>query len=89
MKEILSKAARLGYHTVIAGVVPPNEANVMLHEGFGFVYVATSRKWGFKWAKQQVSRLLRRSLQRVPRPLRPHSLSVRGVDFLGLRLSRR
>jgi len=33
MKEILARAVNLGYHTIIAAIVPPNEASVRLHEG--------------------------------------------------------
>lgn len=53
MKEILARAVRLGYHTVIAGIVPPNEASVRLHRGFGFVYVGNFREVGFKFSKWQ------------------------------------
>jgi L-amino acid N-acyltransferase len=53
MKEILSRAVRLGYHTVIAGIVPPNQASVRLHEGFGFAYVGNFREVGFKFSRWQ------------------------------------
>jgi phosphinothricin acetyltransferase len=40
-------------HRVLAGVVPPNEASVRLHERFGFRYVGTyhevGRKFGRYW----------------------------------------
>jgi len=53
LKEILSRATKLGYHTVIAGVVPPNEASVRLHEGLGFGYVGNFREVGFKFSRWQ------------------------------------
>jgi phosphinothricin acetyltransferase len=53
LKEILSRAAKLGYHTVIAGVVPPNAASVRLHEGLGFRYVGSFREVGFKFSRWQ------------------------------------
>ncbi|MGH9920240.1 MAG: GNAT family N-acetyltransferase, partial [Nitrososphaerales archaeon] len=52
-KEILARAARLGYHTVVAGIVPPNEASVRLHEGLGFAYVGNFREVGFKFSRWQ------------------------------------
>jgi L-amino acid N-acyltransferase len=53
MKEILARAVNLGYHTIIAGIVPPNEASVSLHEGFGFVYVGNLKEVGFKFSRWQ------------------------------------
>jgi len=53
MKELLARAVKLGYHTVVAGIVPPNEASVRLHEGFGFLYVGNFREVGFKFSRWQ------------------------------------
>ena len=53
MGEILARAVALGYHTVIAGIVPPNEASVRLHRGFGFVYVGNFKEVGFKFSRWQ------------------------------------
>ncbi len=53
MKEILERAVDLGYHTVVAGIVPPNEASVRLHEGLGFVYVGNFKEVGFKFSRWQ------------------------------------
>ena len=53
MTEILARAAALGYHTVVAGIVPPNEASVRLHKGFGFVYVGNFKEVGFKFSRWQ------------------------------------
>ncbi len=53
MRVILERAVALGYHTVVAGIVPPNEASVRLHEGFGFVYVGNFKEVGFKFSRWQ------------------------------------
>ena len=46
LQEIVVRALKLGYHTVIAGVVPPNQASVRLHEGRGFVHIGNFREVG-------------------------------------------
>jgi L-amino acid N-acyltransferase YncA len=53
LEEIVARAAKLGYHTVIAGIVPPNEASVRLHEGLGFAKVGHFREVGFKFSSWQ------------------------------------
>jgi L-amino acid N-acyltransferase YncA len=53
LKEVVARATKLGYHTVVAGVVPPNEASVRLHEGLGFVHVGIFREVGFKFSRWQ------------------------------------
>lgn len=53
MKEILARAKQLGYHAIVAGIVPPNEASVRLHKGLGFEYVGNFREVGFKFSKWQ------------------------------------
>ena len=53
MKAILARAVSLGYHTIIAGIVPPNEASVRLHERFGFAYVGNFSEVGFKFSRWQ------------------------------------
>lgn len=53
MRVILERAVALGYHTVIAAIVPPNEASVRLHEGFGFVYIGNFKEVGFKFSRWQ------------------------------------
>jgi phosphinothricin acetyltransferase len=53
LKEILARATKLGYHTVVAGIVPPNEASVRLHERLGFGYVGRFREVGFKFSRWQ------------------------------------
>ena len=53
IKEILARAVNLGYHTIIAAIVPPNEASVRLHEGLGFVYVGNFKEVGFKFSRWQ------------------------------------
>ncbi|MDG6986063.1 MAG: N-acetyltransferase [Nitrososphaerota archaeon] len=51
MDAIISKARELGFHTMVAGIVPPNEASVRLHMGLGFEHVADFREVGFKFGR--------------------------------------
>ena len=53
VRELLERAARLGYHTIIAGIAPPNEASVRLHKGFGFAYVGNFSEVGYKFSQWQ------------------------------------
>ncbi|WP_141431785.1 GNAT family N-acetyltransferase [Bacillus sp. 03113] len=53
MNEILGRAAKLGYHTVIGGITGGNEASVKLHEKFGFEYVGCFKEVGLKFGKWQ------------------------------------
>ena len=53
IKEILARAVKLGYHTIVAGIVPPNEASVRLHQGLGFTYVGNFKEVGFKFLRWQ------------------------------------
>jgi L-amino acid N-acyltransferase YncA len=53
MKEILHRAAKLSYHTVIGGIVGGNEVSVKLHEKFGFEYVGCFKEVGFKFGEWQ------------------------------------
>ncbi len=49
MKEIIERAIRLGYHTIISGISGGNEASFKLHEKFGFECVGRFREVGFKF----------------------------------------
>lgn len=51
MKEIVVRAKRFGYHTVIAGIALPNEASLRLHERMGFAYVGSFKEVGFKFGR--------------------------------------
>lgn len=53
LKEIVSRAKKLGYHTIIAAIVPPNEASVSIHERLGFAYVGNFKEVGYKFASWQ------------------------------------
>lgn len=53
MRVVLERALSLGYHTIIAAIVPPNEASVRLHEGFGFAYVGNFKEVGLKFSRWQ------------------------------------
>ncbi len=51
MREVLARAGRLGYHAVIAGIVPPNPASVRLHTGLGFEHAGDFKEAGFKFGR--------------------------------------
>ena len=46
--ELLGLLARQGFHSAFAGIVPPNEGSVRLHEAMGFIYLGTFAEIGFK-----------------------------------------
>ncbi|MFB5761848.1 GNAT family N-acetyltransferase [Paenibacillus medicaginis] len=51
MTDILNRAATLGYHTVISGLVGGNEASRRLHEKFGFAYIGAFQEVGLKFGE--------------------------------------
>lgn len=51
MAEILERARKLGYHTVISGITGGNEASFRLHEKFGFRQVGKLSEVGFKFGQ--------------------------------------
>lgn len=51
MTDILNRAADLGYHTVISGLVGGNEASRKLHEKFGFSYIGVFKEVGLKFGE--------------------------------------
>jgi len=53
MTELLSRAVKLGYHTVIAGIAPPNEPSVRLHRSLGFRFVGSFKEVGYKFSAWQ------------------------------------
>jgi L-amino acid N-acyltransferase YncA len=53
MTTIVRRAIELGYHAIIAAIVPPNEASVRLHERLGFELIGSSREVGFKFGTWQ------------------------------------
>ena len=46
--ELLDLLTRQGFHSAYAGIVPPNENSVGLHESMGFIYLGTFAEIGFK-----------------------------------------
>lgn len=50
-QELLSQLRLRGIHTVIAGILLPNEASIALHEKLGFEKVAHFREIGWKFNK--------------------------------------
>ncbi|MGG1662442.1 N-acetyltransferase family protein [Brevibacillus sp. NRS-1366] len=53
MAVLLQRAAQLGYHTVISGIVGGNEASIALHHKFGFTFVGKFREVGYKFGEWQ------------------------------------
>ncbi|KQL51036.1 GNAT family acetyltransferase [Heyndrickxia shackletonii] len=53
MQEILIRAAKDGYHTIISGITGGNEASVKLHEKFGFEFVGCFKEVGYKFNEWQ------------------------------------
>jgi L-amino acid N-acyltransferase YncA len=50
-RAVLVQLTRDGYHLVIAGIAPPNNASVALHEKLGFEKVAHFREVGCKFGQ--------------------------------------
>ncbi len=50
-EALIARLKDAGYHTLIGGIVTPNEASVRLHERFGFVKTALFREVGFKFGQ--------------------------------------
>ncbi|MGE5590397.1 MAG: N-acetyltransferase family protein [Bacillota bacterium] len=51
MEELLRRAARIGYHCVLAGIVGGNEGSVRLHTRLGFQPVGCLKEVGFKFGR--------------------------------------
>ncbi|NLW45180.1 MAG: N-acetyltransferase [Syntrophomonadaceae bacterium] len=49
MREILRRAKKLEYHTIIAGITADNEASIRLHRKFGFELAGCFKEVGFKF----------------------------------------
>jgi L-amino acid N-acyltransferase YncA len=60
--ELLDLLTRQGFHSAFAGIVPPNEKSVGLHEAMGFSYLGTFAEIGFKFGKLQDLGWWRRTL---------------------------
>ena len=53
MKEIISRAQKLGHHAIISIIAVDNESSVLLHQKFGFEHVGHLREVGYKFEKWQ------------------------------------
>ena len=47
--ELIRRLKAMGVHAVLAGVAPPNDASIALHNRFGFEKVGHYREVGFKF----------------------------------------
>ena len=64
--ELLDLLTRQGFHAAFAGIAPPNEGSVGLHEAMGFSYLGTFAEIGFKFGKMQDLGWWRRTLSPGP-----------------------
>ena len=53
MAAVIEEARALGYHVMVAGIVPPNPASVALHAKLGYKRVGTFSGVGFKFGRWQ------------------------------------
>lgn len=53
MEEIITRAKKHGFHTIIGGITTGNEASVRLHKKFGFLHAGHLREVGYKFGKWQ------------------------------------
>ncbi len=53
MREVVSRAKELGYHTIISGIAGSNDASVELHKRLGFESMGYLRQVGFKFNQWQ------------------------------------
>lgn len=60
--ELLNLLTCQGFHSAFAGIVPPNEGSVGLHETMGFSYLGTFAEIGFKFGQLQDLGWWRRAL---------------------------
>jgi len=64
--ELLGILTQQGFHSAFAGIVPPNENSVGLHEALGFSYLGTFAEIGFKFGKLHDLGWWRRALSPGP-----------------------
>jgi phosphinothricin acetyltransferase len=74
--ELLALLTRQGFHSAFAGIVPPNENSVALHEAMGFRYLGTFGEIGFKFGRLQDLCWWRRTLSEGPPALEPTRFSA-------------
>ncbi|QDP39574.1 GNAT family N-acetyltransferase [Radiobacillus deserti] len=53
LEEIIKRAKKLGYHTILGGVTEGNKRSMRLHEKFGFENVGCLKEVGFKFGNWQ------------------------------------
>ena len=51
MEALLAEVSTTSLHTLVAGIVLPNEGSIVFHEKFGFQKTACFREIGFKFNK--------------------------------------
>lgn len=68
---LLDTLQEQGFHSAFAGIVPPNDRSVGLHEAMGFTYIGTFPEIGFKHGKLQDLSWWRLSLSQCAPRLEP------------------
>jgi L-amino acid N-acyltransferase YncA len=51
VRELVERARRLGYHTIVSRITAGNPASIRLHERAGFVLIGTMREVGRKFGR--------------------------------------
>jgi L-amino acid N-acyltransferase YncA len=67
--ELIDLLTKQGFHSAFAGIVPPNDNSVRLHEASGFVHIGTFLEIGFKHGRYHDLGWWRRTLAEG----KPHS----------------
>lgn len=49
LKEIIARAVKEGYHTIVAGIDADNKTSIILHEKLGFEFAGIIKQAGFKF----------------------------------------
>jgi L-amino acid N-acyltransferase YncA len=78
--ELLDLLTRQGFHSAFAGIVPPNEGSVRLHEAMDFSYLGAFPEIGFKLGKLQDLGWWRRVLSPGPPTREPIPFKLLGAD---------
>ena len=52
LADLVERASRLGYHTIIGGIAADQAPSIRLHESLGFTQVAHFREVGFKFGRR-------------------------------------
>jgi L-amino acid N-acyltransferase YncA len=80
--KLLPLLTQQGFHSAFAGIVPPNDRSVGLHEVMGFTYLGTFAEVGFKFGKLQDLGWWQRALNAEPPTRDPSPFAGLAYDEL-------